>query len=134
MIDEKKLIEELIPILNEHGDMYLAGKILGMIDMQPSACFDCTRRKWYMKGYQDGLNAGKWISVEETLPESYEYVLVWCKGNFICGTHEGEETQWYGIGVVYDNKWAIYQCKDIKNIEVIAWRFLPDPYKKEGAE
>ena len=35
MIDEKKLMEELIPLLNEHGDMYFAGRIVGLIDIQP---------------------------------------------------------------------------------------------------
>lgn len=90
--------------------------------------------KGYQKGYQDGLNADKWIPVEETLPESCEYVLVWCKGNFVGGTHEGEETEWYGIGILCNDRWTIYQCKDIKNIEVIAWSFMPQPYKKEGAE
>jgi len=34
MIDEKKLIKSLIPLLNEHGDMCFAGKIIGMIDSQ----------------------------------------------------------------------------------------------------
>lgn len=35
MIDEKKLIESLIPILNQKGDMYLAGQIIACIDLQP---------------------------------------------------------------------------------------------------
>lgn len=38
MIDEKKLMEELIPLLNEHGDMYFAGRIVGLIDNQPKIC------------------------------------------------------------------------------------------------
>ncbi len=52
MIDEKKLTEDLIPLLNEYGDMYLAGRILGMIDSQPQA--------------------DKWISCEERLPSEEE--------------------------------------------------------------
>lgn len=35
MIDEKKLIEDLIPILNKNDDMFLAGGIIGTIDRQP---------------------------------------------------------------------------------------------------
>ncbi len=31
MINEKKLIKDLIPLLNEHGDMYIAGRIIGRI-------------------------------------------------------------------------------------------------------
>ena len=35
MIDEKKLIGDLIPILNKNDDMFLAGGIIGTIDRQP---------------------------------------------------------------------------------------------------
>ena len=34
MIDEKKLIGDLIPILNKNDDMFLAGGIIGTIDRQ----------------------------------------------------------------------------------------------------
>lgn len=40
MIDEKKLMEELIPLLNEHGDMYFAGRVVGLIDSQPKICMN----------------------------------------------------------------------------------------------
>lgn len=33
-IKKDKLIKDLIPILNEHGDMYFAGRIIGLIDSQ----------------------------------------------------------------------------------------------------
>lgn len=33
-IDKDKLLEDLIPILNENGDMYFAGRIIGLIDNQ----------------------------------------------------------------------------------------------------
>ena len=75
-----------------------------------------------------------WIPCNKKMPEVCEYVLVWVKGRFIGGTYEGEKCQWYGIGVRYSKKWAVYQCKDIKDIEVIAWRPLPEPYKEVGAE
>ena len=74
-----------------------------------------------------------WIPCEVRLPDNadLEYFLVWCKGYFTAGTHIGEECQWYGIGLLYNkNKWEVYQCKDIKDIEVIAWQSLPAPYKK----
>ena len=35
MIDEKKLIGDLIPILNKNDDMFLAGGIIGTIERQP---------------------------------------------------------------------------------------------------
>jgi hypothetical protein len=71
-----------------------------------------------------------WIPCSERLPETYEYVLVWCNGRFIEGPCIGEECQWYGIGVLYGKVWTVYQCKDIKDIKVIAWQSLPAPYKK----
>ena len=58
MIDENKLIEDLIPILNKNDDMALAGKIIGTIDRQPKV--------------------GVWIPVSERLPEeanSYEVTI-----------------------------------------------------------
>jgi len=54
MINEKKLLENLIPFLNEHGDMYFAGKIIGIIDSQPQI--------------------GEWIPCSERLPEEPEEI------------------------------------------------------------
>lgn len=71
-----------------------------------------------------------WIPCSERLPETYEYVLVWCKGRFIDGTHVGEECEWYGIGVRYGKEWTVHQCKDIRDIEVLAWMLLPAQYQK----
>lgn len=76
------------------------------------------------------LTNGGWIPCSERLPEMFKYVLVWCKGRFVDGTHVGEECKNYGIGIVY-NKWKVCQSKDIKDIEVIAWQPLPEPYRGE---
>lgn len=75
-----------------------------------------------------------WISVEERLPNTGDYALIWCKGRFTSGTCIGEECQWYGIGYTWGEKWTVFQCKDIKNIEVIAWQPLPEPFRTEKAE
>lgn len=75
----------------------------------------------------------EWISVKDRLPKDNEYALVWCIGEFIAGTNIGEECEWYGIGYSYGLKWKVYQCKNIKNIEVLAWMPLPEPYRKDGA-
>lgn len=34
LISKDKLLEDLIPILNEHGDMYFAGRVISLIDNQ----------------------------------------------------------------------------------------------------
>ena len=124
MIDEKKLIEELIPILNEHGDMYFAGKILGKIDVQPQVV--CSRREWYQKGYQDGLNADKWIPCSERLPSVGDTVLFVDEYALyeVCTVLEHEER------MVLENSYGYWE--DIA--DYIAWQPLPQPYKKEGAE
>ena len=129
VIDKKRLIEDLIPILNEHGDMYLAGKILGMIDMQPQSV--CSRREWYQKGYQDGLNADKWITCSERLPSEYGQYLYTDKNDEV---HEGcycPPLQ----GMI--RGWSTCEADGyvkLSDEDVIAWQPLPQPYKKEGAE
>ena len=128
MIDEKKLIEILSKnsifekITNAEGK-----NIFNIIDEQPKTdCFDCTRREWYQKGYQDGLNADKWIPVEERLPQVDTEVLITnIFGNLYVYTltKDGERFLWeddYGM-------WTSFE-------DVIAWKPLPQPYKKEGAE
>ena len=111
MIDEKKLMEELIPILNEHGDMYLAGRIIGLIDSQPQA--------------------DKWIPCSERLPEPNEDVLVY--------TNYGEMRVFCLEMRIIEGNFGRYVWKDLygywQELEIVeAWQPLPQPYKKEGAE
>ena len=56
MVDEKKLMENLIPVLNQHGDMYFAGRVIGLIKGQPKA--------------------SGWIPYSEKLPEAGEFYIV----------------------------------------------------------
>ena len=35
-------------------------------------CGECSRRKWYQKGYEDGRKDNGWIPVEKKLPEVQE--------------------------------------------------------------
>ena len=111
MIDEKKLIKNLIPLLNEHGDMYFAGRIIGTIDSQPKI--------------------GEWIPCSERLPEMigqdmqdlYPHVLVYAE----------EEDEWniyVGIYGMYKPKEWVDAHDPAKIIEnAIAWQPLPEPYK-----
>lgn len=37
LISKQTVIDTLIPLLNEHGDMYFAGRIMGAVDNIPTA-------------------------------------------------------------------------------------------------
>ncbi len=116
MINEKKLLENLIPLLNEHGDMYFAGRIIGMIDSQPKI--------------------GGWIPCSERLPEEGQRVLA---------THEGginpnrQVIEHFFHNGEFLNNWDM--DTDFKSPtfgqrymgDIIAWQPLPEPYK-EGEE
>lgn len=46
-------------------------------------CSECSRRLWYQRGYDDGLNANKWIPVSEGLPENETEVEICCVRKYI---------------------------------------------------
>lgn len=139
VIDEKKLIEELNRLATSNEMMgYLTAfdvvqDCIGIVEKQPQIekCADCTRRKFYQQGYQDGLNADKWIPVEERLPSEYGQYLYTDKNDEV---HEGcycPPLQ----GMV--RGWSTCEADGFVKLsdeEVIAWTNLPQPYKKEGAE
>ena len=82
-------------------------------------------RQQYEKGYQDGLNADKWIPVEERLPEEATTYLV-TEEITICSKKQYiVEDRLFGT----EKEWL---CPS--NRKVRAWQPLPQPYKKEGAE
>lgn len=120
MIDEKKLVEDIIPILNKHNNMYLAGKVICCIDNQPKV--------------------GEWIPCSERLPKEHDSMFSeykgtdkWYNGMFekISDTvivtaeyDDGSRTTMKGHTV--DGKWkldTIFKCN------VIAWMSLPEPYR-----
>ena len=59
LISREALMERLIPILNEHGDMYFAGKVIEMLNCIPTA-FD---KKKVMEELQEAAD----LSVEDGL-------------------------------------------------------------------
>ena len=115
-------IEAVVEVINNMGD--------GRGTNTPAKRGDCSRRKWYQKGYEDGKSDG-WISVDERLPEEkvnpitqdfYEYQVT---VNF--GFGEDVRTYKYGNG-----HW--WHGPGIADKYVIAWRERPDPYypKRRG--
>ena len=111
MIDEKKLIEDVVAILTVTDDTTLASMIMECIENQPQA--------------------DKWIPCEERLPKSngvYQTVRKVMEGNVIyylegASYFDGSNTWHNDIGVNHGREYP----------NVIAWQPI-QPYKKEGAE
>lgn len=92
-------------------------------------------RDQYAKGYAAGLNADRWISVKDQLPEEYgEYLITWItsqsKRPFIAiceceisNTYNHEKNR-------FDVVWLLDDyIKAYPDVEVIAWQPLPEPAK-----
>ena len=73
-------------------------------------------RGQYEKGYQDGLKANDWISVEDRLPEPYETVAVIAKAD--CWS--------YCIGWLNGDEWVIAE-EASEGWAVTHWMPLPEP-------
>lgn len=98
--------------------------------MNDTKCGDCSRRKWYQKGFEDGKKSkDNWIPVEECLPEEktnpvtqdfYDYQVTAKFQDIEDIRHYkfGNGHWWHGPGIV--------------DQYVVAWRPLPAPYRKEG--
>ena len=130
VIDEKKLLADLNNLLFTTEMNSVASKTIEQciecVDNQPQSV--CSRREWYQRGYQDGLNADKWIPCSERLPsEENEYYLVYQETEYIT------VLMWTKLGwntfKTHDGEYST--ISELKN--VIAWQPLPAPYKKEGA-
>jgi hypothetical protein len=115
MIDENKLLEALVPILDECGDMYLAGRIAGCIMAQPKISLE--------NKTSDNMNSScsgqVWIPVEKALPEPYVDVIV---------TYIYNEKKYVRTAFNCNGKnwwWTDIQ----KDFDVIAWQPLPKAYE-----
>lgn len=92
-------------------------------------------RGQYEQGYQDGLNADKWIPCSERLPKIGQCVLIQLDMNEYDSEYDStiQVRRYDGEQDVYKWKWEgldIWTSEDV----VLAWQPLPQPYKKEGAE
>lgn len=116
-------IEQYRKAASDSGDFNVSAayeKSMNIIrkHMNDSKCAECSRRKWYQIGYEDGKkdNDG-WIPVEERLPEekraNYEVTFI-----NECGYEEHGFARWY------DGEFHVPAV-------VIAWRNHLEPYRPE---
>ena len=97
-------------------------------------------RDQFAKGYKAGLNADRWISVKDRLPEEYgEYLITWItsqsKRPFIAiceceisNIYNHEKNRFDAVWLLYD------YIKAYPDVEVIAWMELPKPYEERSGE
>lgn len=94
-------------------------------------CGECSRRKWYQKGYEDGKKDNDWIPVSDKLPEAGDgkyYPLLNVQtsyGAVKCGFYRVRDDRWYIYEEFYN------EFVEANKKEVVAWQPLPEPYKEE---
>lgn len=91
-------------------------------------CRECSRRKFYMQGYEDGKKNDGWIPVEERLPNEEEFKEAYCRNKyaaeFVVMIEDATRptTLYYKNGSWFDEERNYYS--------VVAWQPLPKPYKE----
>lgn len=86
-------------------------------------CGDCSRRKWYQKGYEDSKKDNGWIPyTEQNMPKKEGVYLVTCDDEEypvkrMRFKKEDEYCLWYDEHGIYDGV-------------IFAWQPLPKPYKE----
>ena len=99
-------------------------------------CGECSRRKWYQIGYEDGKKNDGWIPVEDKLPEEKGWYQCTCSYKEIWNDDIVRDLYYYPeIKEFVDN--IRYEANGLKDIEkyywtkyVTAWQPLPEPYKE----
>ena len=84
MQELEKILEEIEQRVNyckEHATLEYVDICAGLREaediirkhMNDGKCGECSRRKWYQKGFEDGnKNNDSWVSVDDRLPEDAE--------------------------------------------------------------
>ena len=87
-------------------------------------CRECSRRKWYQKGYEDGKKDNGWIPyTEQNMPKKEGVYLATCDDEEypvkrMRFKKEDEYCLWYDEHGIYDGV-------------IFAWQPLPEPYKEK---
>lgn len=101
----------------------ISGIIRSHMDDVPK-CGECSRRKFYMQGYEDGKKNDGWIPVSEKLPEEDERYKGRKAIDVLVTTSNGRVTK-----VQRQSKYD-YWCWGRIYGEPTAWQPLPEPYKE----
>ena len=100
-------VEDVLEIIRSHMD-------------EIPNCGKCSRRKWYQKGIEDGKKDNDWIPVEEKRVPEKEVIAQNVYDEMMIGyVYYSEEMEWYGC-----------ESDDVYLSNVVAWRPLPETYKK----
>lgn len=134
VIDARKVKGHAMTIywaLKEYEDTGLTPQEIMQLKerMNDGKCGECSRRKWYQKGYEDGRGKSNdgWVPVEDRLPTKEE-----CEkdnNEFLVQTDTGERfsCEYDPLANGFDN--PLWCC----NVPVVAWQPLPEPYQREEA-
>lgn len=130
---EKCDCEELCDVEDWYDSGYIDGQlsahekcmdiIRSHMDDVPK-CGECSRRKFYMQGYEDGKKDDGWIPVEERLPEEDERYKGRKAIDVLVTTANGRVTK-----VQRQSKYD-YWCWGRIYGEPTAWQPLPESYKE----
>lgn len=87
-------------------------------------CSDCSRRKWYQKGYEDGKKDNDWIPVEERLPNQ----------NGVYNVTRLVDDAFISDSAYFDGQDTWHNDNRVNHIrpyltDIVAWQPLPEPYK-----
>lgn len=134
MIDEKGLIESLKASMNTGKESLPINLIIECIEEQENIeikCSNCSRRKFYQEGYQDGLNSNRWILCSDKVPEESDgefYPLI-----YITNIYGIVQLRFYRVN---DKQWYVYNEETgeaimVENFYVIAWQPRPESYVYE---
>lgn len=100
--------------------------------MNDDKCGECSRRKWYQKGYEDGKKDNNgWIPCSEMMPEEPGDYRVTIMEKWKCGEVEYHSDFAYFPGDYIDDLWDTFNdWKEGQEVNVIAWKKIEDePYK-----
>lgn len=137
-IEERVNMVENIPVDEDDGfldgeECYEAGRIQGRYEElvwcrniirshmdEVQNCGDCSRRKWYQKGYEDSKKDNDWIPYSvQNMPKKEDVYLVTCDDEeYPVKRMRFKEDLWYWTYGIYDGR-------------ILAYQSLPEPYKEE---